>query len=325
MRFALLFTISLSLPHAAGAQSDSTPAHATRADTLFARAQVLVREGNGAAGRVLVDSILVSSQEGTPRYAEALYWRATLAESASTAARDYLRLIVEYSLSPRVADALLRLGQLELARGNRDAAVRHLDRLVREHPDTPLLARANYWRARALLEGSDAASIARGCGAIAQAKAGAPASDIEFRNQVDYYSQRCSGVDTTVAPDSLSRADSARAMGKRDGRMTRTPGAGSTRDTSAKKPRARDVATSAPASRSSSTGKYSIQVAALKTESDATAIATKLGKRGFETRIVEGQGFYRVWVGNYQTRANAAEAVRELKARKIDGFIVESK
>src|SRR4051812_34031188 len=45
------------------------------ADSLFRRAKRLVAEGNGPAGRALVDSVLHGAAEGTPQYGDALYWR----------------------------------------------------------------------------------------------------------------------------------------------------------------------------------------------------------------------------------------------------------
>ena len=89
---------------------------------------------------------------GSTQYAEALYWHATLAASANVAERDYRRIVVDYPLSPRVDDALLRMGQLELTRGDADAALLHFQRLATEHPESPLRAKTSYWTARALFE-----------------------------------------------------------------------------------------------------------------------------------------------------------------------------
>ena len=68
--------------------------------------------------------------------AEALFWRATLAESWEGAQRDYLRIMLEHDRSPRAGDAMLRLAQGEAARGDRDEAVRYLERLAREAPES---------------------------------------------------------------------------------------------------------------------------------------------------------------------------------------------
>lgn len=169
-----------------------------RADSLFARARQLVGDGNGAAGRALVDSVLGASTEGAALHGEALYWRAVLSESGAGAQHDYLRVTIEYPTSPRAPDALLRLAQLELARGDREAALRHLERLTRDYPDSPLLARAHLWRARALLEGPVAA-IGPACASVAQARARVAPAEAELRNQIEYYGRRCAGVDTAAS------------------------------------------------------------------------------------------------------------------------------
>ena len=150
---ALAFVASLAavaLP--VEAQSRKSPvitvSAAAVAAPVFARAQRLVAEGQGAAGRAIVDSVIRATPEGSDVFAEALYWRASLAATAAQAERDYRTLTVEYSMSPRAPDALMRLGQLELARGDRAEALRHLERLVLEHPTSPARARASYWMAR---------------------------------------------------------------------------------------------------------------------------------------------------------------------------------
>src|SRR5689334_7133970 len=71
-------------------------------EPVFVRAQKLVDAGQDSAvlGRALVDSVLRATPEDTPRYAEALYWRASLNKTAAGAERDYRRIVVEYALSP---------------------------------------------------------------------------------------------------------------------------------------------------------------------------------------------------------------------------------
>src|SRR5581483_4987237 len=119
-RSLLVVTFFASAVAAAKAQTSATRTPPT--DSVFIRARQLVVSGNGAAGRLLVDSVVAVTTPDTPAYGEALYWRAALAASSADAERDYRRLVVEYPLSPRVPDALLQLAQLELARGDKQAA-----------------------------------------------------------------------------------------------------------------------------------------------------------------------------------------------------------
>jgi TolA-binding protein len=122
------------------------------------------------------------------QYAEALFWHASLAATAAEAERDYRRLIVEFPLSPRSEEALMRLAQMENARGERALALQHIDRLLLEHPTSPQRARAGYWKGRFLLEGGD---VTQACAAFAGALAGAPPSDAELRHQLEYYGRPC--------------------------------------------------------------------------------------------------------------------------------------
>src|SRR6266571_920633 len=75
--------------------------------------------------------------------------------SAPDAESDYKHIVVDYPLAPQAADALLRLAQLELARGDRDGALAHLERIPRDYPRSKSLARASYWMARVLFEKND--------------------------------------------------------------------------------------------------------------------------------------------------------------------------
>jgi TolA-binding protein len=115
-------------------------------DAVFVRAQQMVTAGQDSAGRAVVDSVLRATTEGTPRYAEALFWRATLSKTAAAAERDYRRIAVEYPLSPRSQDALFRLAQLETTRGDRASARAHLTRIQREHPSGLLSTRGRCSR-----------------------------------------------------------------------------------------------------------------------------------------------------------------------------------
>src|SRR5215212_4384359 len=148
-------------------------------DPVFVRAQAMVSDGNGVAGRALIDSMIKATPPMAPLYPQALFWRASLAANAADAESDYKHIVVDYPLAPQAADALLRLSQLELARGDRDGALGHLQRIPRDYPRSKLLARASYWTARVLFEKND---VTRACAANASALAQADTTEIELRN-----------------------------------------------------------------------------------------------------------------------------------------------
>jgi hypothetical protein len=214
---ALSALICLAAPSAAQGTSTAAPPSLPATDSIFKRARRLVSDGNGPAGRAIVDSMLRASPEGTPPYGDALFWRGALAETAADAERDYRRVVVEYPLSPYVDDALLSLAELEQARGDREAAFQHLQRFVREHPASPARARAGLAAARLAFEQRD---VTHGCSMIADARASVGGSDVELRNQIEYYGARCpttnvasgtSATGTATAPTSTTTSQASAA------------------------------------------------------------------------------------------------------------------
>ena len=327
-------------------------------DTLFLRARRLVAGGNGAAGRALVDSALAAAAAGSTEYATALYWRGALSSTAADAERDYRRIIVEYPFSPHAGDALLALAQLEMARGERDPAIDHLQRFLLQRPNDPERVRAGIWLGRMLLEQNQ---LAKGCAVLLRTRASLGDAAVETRNQVDYYAARCAGVDTTppaprpavggAPPPKAPRGDSvtvrrlpARDTTRPDSARRQTPPhrdlprvdsttrPAASHDTAAKKPRPRRDSTVVDSARRKAnapnagtppgTGRFTVQVAAYDTRQAAEQLVTRLSARGIVARIVPSTAApYRVRVGRYATDAAATAAARELKDKGIVGFV----
>ncbi len=205
-RWTVLFGVSLfCIATRAAAQVPARPA-----DPIFVRAQTLVSDGNGVAGRALIDSVIAKTPQTSQLYPQALFWRATLAANAADAESDYKHIVVDYPLAPQAEDALLRLAQLELARGDRDGALGHLQRIPRDYPRSKSLARASYWTARVLFEKND---VPNACAANANALAQADVSEVELKNQIQYQGQRCPlpAAVATVAPPTTSGTANAPA------------------------------------------------------------------------------------------------------------------
>lgn len=291
--FAMLFIVA----GAAAAQAQT--------DSVFIRAQRMVSDGNAAAGRGIVDSMIRTARRGSPAYAEALFWRATLASTVKQSEQDYRRLIIEFPLFARTGDVLLRLAQLELLRGNRDAAVVHLRRIQSEHPEFGNQAAASYWLSRALFEKNN---FPAGCAAVADAKRLVKEDDIELKNQIDYQDQQCAGVVPGAAVDSASARDTLPAS---------SPALAPAPVPDAAKPAANERTTS-------EAGSYSLQVAAYNKKPEATALAAQLTKRGFSARVDGASAPFRVRIGRYRTRADAVAAQQRARKSGISGFVVKA-
>ncbi len=290
-RIVAVVVVGVGLAASAQAQGPIAP----KADSAFARARQLVAEGNGAAGRVLVDSVLQSVKAGTPTHTEALWWRAVLGETAAAAERDLLRIAIEHPGSARAPEALLRLVQLEASRGARDAALRHLDRLTTEHPDSPLLTQGFYWRGKVLL---DAGNRADGCAALATARTRTAPTNVELRNQIDFLAQRCDG---SVAPadEPPQAAPPAAAAGPA--------------------PAPARPATAAP----SSAPRFRVAAGTFPTRAKATAQLRKVEAKGFEGSVgTAGPGKFRVFVGEPMARAEASAVVSRLAKAGVRGATV---
>ena len=331
-------------------------------DPVFVRAQALVSDGNGAAGRALIDSMIAATPPSAPLYPQALFWRASLAASAADAENDYKHIVVDYPLTPQAPDALLRLAQLELARGDRDAALGHLQRVPRDYPHSKSLARANYWIARVFFEKNDLTS---GCAANASALAQLDTSEIELRNQIQYQGQRCPppGAPAVTQPqpnaaatDSGSTRKAAEpetaAKSAESKRPTPPTEANDARPSIVDPARAPVAKTEQPVTKAppviakpsespvaakpsepvkkevgaSSTVKpeYSVQIAAYKTRADADKLTESLRKRGFEARVDVSPEWFRVRVGRYPSERAAETELRDMKAKQMSGFVVRA-
>lgn len=325
-RYALAALLPLVFALPLGAQSSETEA-------AYQRAATLVRDGQGAEGRRIVDSLFVRAREGTPEHSEALYWRAALATDAAQAERDYRQLIVNYPLAPRAGRALLAMAQLELTRGDRERALTHLRRLDREHPGSDARATASFWTARIRFDMQDEA---RACHALDEAQRAVAAEEVELKNQIEFFASRCVGVarDTTTVGSRESGVASAprTTAGSRGSGAGNTPsnsaagrgaGAGNTTRTGSSGSARSGAPDTRPPTRSAPAKPFAIQLAAYTAKADADALVKRLEGRDISARVVGSAKPYRVWTGSYATRAEANEALRALKARSIDGFIVQ--
>ena len=330
LTFWLALALLVAIPGAAKSQQRPT-------DSVFVRAQELVSDGNGTAGRALIDSVLKANSPASRIYPQALFWRASLAASAADAESDYKHLVVDYPLAPEAEDALLRLAQLELARGDRDGALAHLQRIPRDYPHSKSLARASYWTARVLFEKND---VPGACAANASALSQISADEIELQNQIQYQGQRCVAYNASkTAPP--APATTVPAVSEKVTTASSTPPTAAAADTPVTtttrvEPNTPAVAPPAvvppvthPATRPEPVRKtagsgFSVQVAAYNKKAEAQKLTASLVKRGYDARVDGQAAPFRVRIGRYATAKEAEAALSRVKAKHMAGFVVRA-
>jgi len=252
-------------------------------DSRLIEALRLAQSGQVDSGRAIVRRLLATLLPGDSVFPQALLAAAKIAPDAQTVASNLNRIVVEYGAGPWADDALLLLTQLYFAQRDPVQTVQAAERLNRDYPDSPLRPRANFSAARAYFE---LKNEARGCELIQNALDGA-GEDVEFKNQVSFYSARCSPKSTATTT------------------TTSTP---TSSDTSAKVP------PPPPAAHA-----YAIQVLAVKSAAQVDDMLTRLKVMGFDARVVrDSTGFFKVRVGRYATREDAQRAQARLK-QKVGG------
>jgi hypothetical protein len=187
-RASLVLGLTLALLPATASQAQ----HPDSVLTLRA-AEVLVRIRRATSSDVIVarslaDSLVRALPANATIMPEALFAKASIAASAADAETDYSRITNDYRFSPRVPDALMRLALLEGARNNRTGALRHLDRLLRDHSESAVRSRASLMAGRLRMEMNDPA---RGCELLAAAWASAGLNERDVKDQAESLGAKC--------------------------------------------------------------------------------------------------------------------------------------
>jgi cell division septation protein DedD len=278
-------------------------------DRAVARGRAAVDNGDGADARALLDSLVTAAPSGSNDLAEALFWRATLAERVSDAERDWKRLVIDAPLAPRATDALLRLGELEMLRGHPADARTYFARVVREYPAGPAKARSQLWIAKSWVAQRD---LPRACVALAEAAAtGVP--DGELRLQAEEMGRPCATVDRKLIARAQAETGNAAASA-----------ATATATTSSAPAPVGSAAAVAPAASSvPANARYSVQLAAFDTRPEAEASVRQLGARQIDARVDGERKPFRVRSGYFATRAEATAALARFKRAGFNGFVAE--
>jgi cell division septation protein DedD len=301
-------------------------------DARLAQGVRLAQEGLGDSARTVVQRVVDATNPADTLYPQAIYARAVVGANPQDMRRDLQRVAVEYPNSSWADDALLRLAQLDYATREPENAARDLERLRLDYGSSPVYAQASVWAARAYF---DLRKPSSACRWIAEGlpRAG---NDLELRNQLSYYNQRCAGValdtasaDSTarLATASTSRADSSKLAPAQPGAgdTARTTSSDTSRTTPSDTSQTTRSDTSHTARRDSVPSKpvYRIQVAAVNTRAAADSIAKRTKAAGFESIVASEKGLFKIRVGRYATRAEAQAALPGVRA-KVGGqpFIV---
>lgn len=72
------------------------------------------------------------------------------------------------------------------------------------------------------------------------------------------------------------------------------------------------------------TSEYSVQVAAYNHKADAEKLVGTLKARGYAARVDGTVTPFRVRIGRYTTENDAEDALKKLKAKRMDGFVVKA-
>ncbi|HET7602051.1 MAG TPA: SPOR domain-containing protein [Gemmatimonadales bacterium] len=315
-----------------GAAVLSASSLAAQTDPQLRQAVALAQDGNRDSALAMVRAVRASSDQKTPRFAEALYTAAILSTDPDSMRRMLQQVVVEQSLSPWADDALLRLAQLDYAGGNLPAAMRDLERLRTDFPRSDVFADAAFWAARTYF---DAHQEKSGCEWVGMGLARVADGSATVRDQLQTFARRCPATalaeasakapagaprDTIVVAGRESRVaveespDAGREMPdtSRPAVQPVTPvetGASRPPDTTT----TRD---SRPATL------YRVQVVAAGTRAQANETAARVRALGYDAVTVEEGGFLKVRAGGYTSRDDAAAAQRQLAKEFPGAFIV---
>jgi DedD protein len=162
----------------------------------------LAQEGGSDSARAVVNGLLRVTPPTDTLYPQVVYTMGLVSRSVEEMRRNYTRVAVEYANSTWADDALYRLGLLDYAAGNVAGAVRQMDRIRSDYPDSPLIGTAGEWAARALF---DQRKPREACDWLTAAMS-RTGEDVELRNRLEFLNGRCTNPlpADTAKPDATA-------------------------------------------------------------------------------------------------------------------------
>jgi len=255
-------------------------------DPRLASAVHLAQDGQGDSARAIAQRVLDATPPSDTLYPQALYAHALVAGDAATMRRDLQRIAVEYPYSSWTDDALLHLAQLDFASGDPEGTTRDLERLRLDFPDSPLISDAALWAARAYFDRNEPRAA---CGWLGEGL-GRTGANVELRNQLQFYQQRCGA---TLATLDSAQADSVRRAAAADSAA-----------------QADSIAKAAAAQ-----ARFRIQIAAVNTQAKADGVVRRVKAAGYDPVVVKDKGLLKIRIGAYPTRAEAAADLPKVRSK----------
>jgi tetratricopeptide (TPR) repeat protein len=164
----------------------------------------LAQEGRSDSARARVNQLLQATPASDTLYPQMLYTLGLVSGNLPEMRRLYSRVAVEHPFSSYADDALYRLALLDYAAGSFPEAIRQLEQLAGDYPDSPLLGPGSEWAARAYF---DQKRPRDGCRwlTLGLPRAG---DDVELKNRLEYLNARCAtlAADTAKAPAESAKA-----------------------------------------------------------------------------------------------------------------------
>jgi cell division protein FtsN len=285
-----LFSIS------AAAQQDADTVSRGR---ILGEAGRLGNAGQVFAARRITDSLAKVTTSDAADVADVLFARATFAPSMLDASLDYEKIVSEHPRTPAAKASLLRLAQRALIASDPVRALDYLQRILRDYTDDASVAEAQYWRTRALLDSHDVTSA---CSANREARTHAQAAHSPLTAAIESQGLVSCGNPPLVQVPTQPKPVAATTTSPTNVAVNSGP----------------------PKAPVLSGKKYAVQVAAYATRRDAEGMAERLRQQGLDAHVDGDAKPFRVRIGRYATYADAAKALRDLKSRKISGFVSET-
>ena len=237
-----------------------------------------------------------AARSDAEQHARFLLLSGRVTTNADSAEYNYLTVAVDYPTARAAPEALLRLAQARVVRGDTTQAASYLERLLSDYPESEMRPLGAVWLARLKAKGQNAQM----CEVMRGVNAGTNPETIEyFKNE---QKRVCGGTvaSTTTTPS--------------------TPPAVKAKPDSAPTPRP-----APPVERAASIGRVSIQVGAYREFSGARGVQRQLENAGFSNvRLVRvpGNQLIRVRIGRYDNRAAAAETLARLANANFSAVLV---